>query len=193
MLRRARQGITFANLISCVALFVALGGTSYALTLPRNSVGAPQIRGGAVHASEIRSRAVRSSEVKDRSLGVRDLSLAARRSLRGQSGPTGAPGPAGPPGASGVTYKAAVNSGGTKVRGDGRASTRGANEFLVEFDRSVDECVSTATLATVEGGGTETPPAGRITVARETGKVLVKTYDAAGTAKLLPFHLIVAC
>ena len=77
----------------------------------------------------------------------------------------------------------------TRIQLDARAS----NEFLVEFDRSVDECVSTATLAAVEGGGTETPPAGRITVARETGKVLVKTYDAAGSTKVLPFHLIVAC
>jgi hypothetical protein len=79
------------------------------------------------------------------------------------------------------------------VRGDGRASSRGVNEYLVDFGRSVDACVSTATLATVEGGGTETPPAGRITVARENGKVLVRTYDAAGNAKQLPFHLIVAC
>ena len=71
--------------------------------------------------------------------------------------------------------------------------TRGLNEYLVVFDRSVDECVSTATLATVEGGVTVTPPAGRITVARDSGRVLVKTYDAAGNAQQLPFHLIVAC
>jgi hypothetical protein len=67
------------------------------------------------------------------------------------------------------------------------------NEYLVAFDRSVDECVSTATLATVEGGGTVTPPAGRITVARESGQVLVRTFNAAGNAAQLPFHVIVAC
>jgi hypothetical protein len=66
-------------------------------------------------------------------------------------------------------------------------------EFLIGFDRSVDECVSTATLARVEGGGIVDPPPGRITVARESGKVLVRTYDAAGNAVSLPFHLIVAC
>ena len=194
MFRRARERLTYGNVVASLALFIALGGTSYALTLPRNSVGSQQIRGGAVRASEIRSGAVRSSEVKDRSLSVRDLSLTARNSLRGQTGAAGPPGPAGQPGPSGVAYRAAISSGGIRVRGNAiRASTRGMNEFLVEFDRSVDECVSTATLARVESGGTVTPPAGRITVARESGSVLVKTYDAAGAATHLPFHLIVAC
>ena len=195
MLRRVRQRLTYGNVVSSMALFIALGGTSYALTLPRNSVGSQQIRGNAVRASEVRSGAVRSSEVKDRSLGVRDLSVAARRSLRGQTGAPGTPGPVGPPGPPGVTYRAAVNSGGDTLRANGGAttSTRGTNEYVVAFDRLVDDCVSTATLAKVEGGGTETPPAGRITVARENGRVLVKTYDAAGAAAQLPFHLIVAC
>jgi hypothetical protein len=48
--------------MATVAVFVALGGTSYAaIKLPRNSVG----------GSQIRTAAVTSSEVKDRSLGVR--------------------------------------------------------------------------------------------------------------------------
>ena len=195
MLRRARQRLTYGNVVSSMALFIALGGTSYALTLPRNSVGSQQIRGGAVRASEVQSGAVRSSEVKDRSLGVRDLSVTARRSLKGQPGAPGTPGPAGPSGPSGVAYRAAVNSGGDTLRanGGGTTSTRGINEYVVGFERSVDACVSTATLARVEGGGTETPPAGRITVARENGRVLVRTFDAAGSPAQPPFHLIVAC
>lgn len=188
MFRRARPRLTYSNVVASIALFIALGGTSYALTLPRNSVGTTQIRKAAVGASEIRSSAVRSREVKDRSLGLRDLSVRARGALRGQAGPPGPPGP------SGVTYRAAINSGGGVYRAsrDAKASTRG-NEFVVEFDRSVDDCVSTATLATVEDGSTVIPPAGRITLARENGHVLVRTFDAAGSATKLPFHLIVAC
>jgi hypothetical protein len=189
-----RKRLSYGNVVSSLALFIALGGTSYALTLPRNSVGSEQIRRGAVRASEVRSGAVRSSEVKDRSLGVRDLSTTARQTLRGQTGATGAPGPTGPAGASGVTYRAAISSAGIRIRGNAvTAASRGMNEFLVGFDRSVDECVSTATLATVGGGDTVTAPAGRITVARESGRVLVRTYDAMGNATSLPFHLIVAC
>ena len=194
MFRRTRAKLTYGNVVSSLALFVALGGTSYALTLPRNSVGSPQIRGGAVRAPEIQSGAVRSREVKNRSLGVTDLSMAARRALRGRTGNPGAAGPSGPPGPSGVTYRAAINSGGARVRGNAvTSSTRGVNEYVVGFDRPVDDCVSTATLATVEGGLTEIPPAGRITLSRESGRVLVKTYNAGGAATSLPFHLIVAC
>jgi hypothetical protein len=72
--------------VALVALVAALGGTAFAQTvLPRNSVGARQLRTGAV----------RSAEVKDRSLRVADLSVQARRSLRGRRGPAGPPGPAG--------------------------------------------------------------------------------------------------
>jgi hypothetical protein len=188
---RIRDRVTYANVMSSLALFVALGGTSYALTLPRNSVGSDQIRARAVGASEIRRGAVRSNEVRDRSLGVRDLTLSARGSLRGATGPVG---PQGPPGTPAVTFRAAVNSGGVIVRGNAIFKfMRGANEYLIGFSRPVDDCVSTATLAAVEGGGTPTPPAGRITVAREGGRVLVKTYNAAGNPEALPFHLIVAC
>jgi hypothetical protein len=183
-MRRIRDKLTYANTISSLALFIALGGTSYALTLPHNSVGAAQIRPNAVGPSEIRAGAVRSSHVRNRSLALRDLSLSARRSLRGQTGLTGPPGPPGP------TYTAAIRAAGTRQRGNATESApRGLNEFLVAFDRNVDECVSTATLANVDSS----PPAGRITVAREAGKVVVRTYNTAGDPQRLPFHLIVAC
>jgi hypothetical protein len=94
MIHRLRERMTYGNVVATLALFVALGGTSYAaVTLPRNSVGATQLRTGAV----------RSDEVKDRSLGVSDLSLGARRSLQGQQGVPGPVGPQGPPGDPGGT------------------------------------------------------------------------------------------
>ena len=45
-----------ALLISCMALFVALGGASYAaITLPRNSVGTNQLKQNAVISSKVLS------------------------------------------------------------------------------------------------------------------------------------------
>ena len=53
-----------AMLVALLALTVAMGGTGYAaITLPKNSVGAKQIRKNAVGASEIASGAVRSGEI----------------------------------------------------------------------------------------------------------------------------------
>jgi hypothetical protein len=85
-MHRLKGRLTYGNVVATIALFVALGGSSYAaITLPRNSVGANQIRTGGV----------RSSEVKDRSLSARDLSTAARTFLKGRRGPQG---PKGDPG-----------------------------------------------------------------------------------------------
>ena len=128
MRENLRSKLSFANVTSALALFVALGGTSYAaITLPRNSVGSKQVRPGAIGASELRKNAVRSSDVKDRSLQLRDISRSARDSLRGQTGPTGPPGP------SGVTFRAAVPAGGTLQRGNATsvAHQGGTNEYRV--------------------------------------------------------------
>jgi hypothetical protein len=58
--------VKFANVTSMLALFVALGGTSYAAV---NSVGKSDIRADAVGKSEIRSSAVGKSELQKNSIG----------------------------------------------------------------------------------------------------------------------------
>ena len=48
--------LSYANVMSTIAVFVALGGSSYAaLKLPRNSVGSAQIRNGAVQSRHLAS------------------------------------------------------------------------------------------------------------------------------------------
>jgi hypothetical protein len=184
-MRRVRERLTYANVMSSIAVFVALGGTSYALTLPKNSVGPAQIRKGAVGPTEIRTGAVRSRDVRNRSLGVQDLSLAARTSLRGRVGEQGPPGPPGP------TYTASVTGLGRKVGGNALGATsRGLNESVVGWDRNLDACVAVATLANVDGTA---PPPGRITVGKEKGRIVVDTFNAAGDEQRLPFNLVVAC
>jgi len=89
VLRNLRDRLTYSNVMATTAVFVALGGTSYAaITLPRNSVGSNQIR----------SQAVRSSDIRDRTIAVRDISREARSSLKGERGPQGLRGPQGPAG-----------------------------------------------------------------------------------------------
>lgn len=84
--------------VSLCALFVALGGTSYAVSrLPKNSVGTKQIK----------SNAITSSKVKDGSLLSKDFK--AGQLPAGAPGPQGAQGPrgdAGPAGADGATGSA---------------------------------------------------------------------------------------
>ena len=51
-----RGKLTFSNVVACIALFVALGGASYAATqLPKNSVGAAQLKKHSVTRSKLAS------------------------------------------------------------------------------------------------------------------------------------------
>lgn len=73
MLAAFRSRLTFANVVSLIALFVALSGGAYALTIPRNSVGAKQLRKSAVTGAKIKKNAVTSSKVRNGSLTGADV------------------------------------------------------------------------------------------------------------------------
>ena len=93
------------NTVAYAALFVALGGTSYAaLKLPDNSVGTVQLRDGAVTSSKLAAGAVTGSKVKRGSLhgsAFKSSLPAGPKGDPGASGPRGSDGPAGPAGAAG--------------------------------------------------------------------------------------------
>ena len=105
MRRILRRRPSPALVIACLALGVALGGTSYAtvLQVPRNSVGAPQLKNRAVTTRKLAPNAVTSAKVRNGTLVRADF---ARGALlvgpAGPTGPAGPAGPAGPPGLSGV-------------------------------------------------------------------------------------------
>lgn len=72
--------LTYSNVTASLALFVALGGTSYAVTqLPRNSVGSRQVRDGSLQRKDLAKTAI-----------------TAQRGPRGAQGPAGAQGDRGP-------------------------------------------------------------------------------------------------
>jgi len=185
---RLRQPFTYGNVTATLALFVALGGTSYAVSqLPRDSVGAAQIKRSAVGASELRRGAVSSRVVRNRSLALRDISRRARAALRGAKGDPGAPG---------VAFRAVINSGGGTVRGNAVTTDHqgGSGRYAVAFDRDVSGCVATATLSDAQNGpALETPPPGRITLGVEGSRVVVRTFAADGSVQDLPFSVLVAC
>jgi hypothetical protein len=63
-MKRLRSQLTFANVTAVIALFVALGGGAYAATsLPKNSVGAKQIKANAVTSAKIKNGAVTAAKI----------------------------------------------------------------------------------------------------------------------------------
>ena len=66
-----RSRLTYANVMATIAVFVALGGASYAATkLPKNSVGSKQIKKDAVVTTKIKKGAVTGAKIKTSSLGI---------------------------------------------------------------------------------------------------------------------------
>jgi hypothetical protein len=163
MLARVRSRLTYANVIATLALFLALGGSSYAaLKLPGGSVGTKQLK----------RNAVTSPKVKPGSLVLSDLRASARVRLRGPAGPQGtagtpgAQGPqgsAGPPGAPGLPATrlfASVRDDGELVSGSGVTESAHLPDasFTVTFDRSVENCTAIGTVGLGGGpGGFVTP------------------------------------
>ena len=118
MLARLRPHLTYANVVASLALFVALGGSSYAaVQLSKKSVKSKHIARSAVTAAKIKNNAVTSGKVKDGSL--LSLDFAAGQLPAGPQGPpgpqgakgeTGAAGTNGTPGAAGVTGREAIQA-----------------------------------------------------------------------------------
>jgi hypothetical protein len=93
---RPTSRLSYANVVATTALFVALGGSSYAaVTLPKNSVTSNSIKNGQVNTADLAKNAVTSAKVKDFSLLSKDFKP-------GELG-AGSPGATGPPGAKGDT------------------------------------------------------------------------------------------
>ena len=99
MFGRLRERMTFANTMSLIAVFVALGGTSYAaVKIPRNSVSAAQIKTGGVASSEVKNRSLRLIDFKTSEL----MQLSAIPGMKGEKGDKGDKGDTGQTGAPGA-------------------------------------------------------------------------------------------
>ena len=62
---RLRNRLTYANVIATLALFIALGGVSYAaFKLPKNSVGTKQIKREAVNGAKVKIGTIPPTAIK---------------------------------------------------------------------------------------------------------------------------------
>jgi hypothetical protein len=62
--------------IGLLALFVALGGTAYAASLPKHSVGTRELKNNAVTGGKVKDGQIAGSDVRDNSLTRKDILLA---------------------------------------------------------------------------------------------------------------------
>ncbi|MGK2877970.1 MAG: hypothetical protein ACSLFF_05285 [Solirubrobacterales bacterium] len=68
-LRRVRSRLTYSNIIATFALFIALGGVSYAaVKLPKNSVTTKTIKKSAVTSDKIKNKTIKGADVRSNTL-----------------------------------------------------------------------------------------------------------------------------
>ncbi len=131
MLDQVRRRLSYANVLSTVAVFLALGGTSYAaVSITGRDVQNSSLTGHDVEDASLTGRDIRNSsltglQVKHSSLGTTDIANGALLSKDFKAGelPAGAQGPSGERGDAGETG----STGAQGVDGlDGAAGTAGA-------------------------------------------------------------------
>jgi hypothetical protein len=215
--------LSYANVIASVALFIALGGTSYAaLKLPAASVGTRQLKRDAVTAAKVKNHSLVADDFKPGQLaggaqgpegpqgpaGARGA--AGPRGLAGETGPAGETGekgaagetgPAGPPGAAAtnlwahVAAPAALVDKSSGVLGiDPGAPNNGLVDVI--FNRDVSHCALVTSLQAVNdwpGGQVSAYPATFFGGNANSVRVVARTATGAQTTADLPFYLAVFC
>lgn len=107
--------------IALIALFVALGGTSYAATqLPKNSVGPTQIKANAITSPKVKDGSLVPADFKPGSIANGAPGAPGVPGADGAAGPQGPQGPQGPKGDKGDTGTVDTSNFFTKAQSDAR-------------------------------------------------------------------------
>jgi hypothetical protein len=169
--------------VALVALFMAMGGSAYALvvtsgSIKNNTIRSVDVRNGGLLGKDLRRDGVGGRAIKESTLGLVNASILTQ----------------------GSAHFAVVNAGGQQVRARGTTSAArtGEGRYQVIFDRDVRSC---AYYATIGGPSAAAPPAsGEIMVsslASNVNGVDVRTNDGDDPAPAnpanRPFHLLVLC
>jgi hypothetical protein len=168
-----------AMAVALLALFMAMGGSAYALVITSGS-----IKNNTIRSVDVRNRALLGKDMRSSGVGGRAIKESTLGTVPGAF----------------VTHGSArfsvVNAGGQQVRGRSTTSAArtGEGRYQVIFDADVRGCGYYATI----GGPTAAAPPnnGQITVsalASNVNGVDVRTTGAEGNDANKPFHLVVLC
>jgi hypothetical protein len=165
--------------VALLALFMAMGGSAYALvvtsgSIKNNTIRSMDVRNGSLLGKDFRKDGVGGGSIKESSLGtVPSAGLA-----------------------DGASHFAVVNANGQQVRARGTTSAARTAEgrYQVIFDRDVRGC---AYYATVGGPTAAAPPGNGLvsvsSLASNVNGVDITTENQASTPVNRPFHLLVLC
>jgi hypothetical protein len=170
--------------VACVALFVSLGGVSYAVA----TIDSADIVDGSIRNRDFKNGTLRGQEAKADGFGpnaIKEQSLDATKLKQVPSAVV----------ADGVVRHAVISDVGATVRGRGVASSAqtGVGQYQVIFDRDVRLCTYFATLGDESASGPGTGQIAVTSAATSVNGVRVVTRDSGGTQANRSFHLLVSC
>lgn len=112
-MRHIRKRLTYANVMSSIAVFLVLGGaTAFALSLPKNSVGTKQLKNNAVTGPKVKNGSLEAVDFKAGQL---------------PAGPKGERGEPGAPGEPGTAFAFAYVNAGNEVTSANSKNVTNAN------------------------------------------------------------------
>lgn len=165
-----------AMVVALIALFVAMGGSAYALVVTGGDV-----KNGTLTGVDFKKRSLHGSKLRADSIGGGSIK-------ESTVGPVQA-----------LAHHAVVTGAGVLARGRGVGSVArtAAGRYQVIFDRDVRGCVYVATVGDVSaaGPGTGTASVASMPTTPNGVEVRTVTYNAGGNPvnENRPFHLLVSC
>ncbi len=91
-MKSVRTRLTYANVMSSIAVFLVLGGVAFAASqLPKNSVGTKQLKNKAVTTKKIKNNAVTGAKVNESTLGEVPSATNATNAVNAQTASVGSP------------------------------------------------------------------------------------------------------
>jgi hypothetical protein len=194
MLRKLRSRMTYANVISTIALGLAIGGgTAYAATrigtsniryhavtgskVANNAITASKVKNSALSGSDIRDNSIRGADIRAGSLGASDF--APGQLPKGDKGDKGDPA---------TSIFGVVTSTGGLTAFKNLTAISGTGPYTVTVNQDVSKC---AAVATPTGGG-----AGNVTAEPTAGNVqqiTFHTYAGGGAETSRPFQFAIYC
>jgi hypothetical protein len=169
--------------VALLALFMAMGGSAYAVvvtsgTIRNNTIRSQDVRNGGLVGKDARADGFGGRAIKESTLTTVPGAFIAH----------------------GSSHFAVVNAGGQQVRARGTTSAARTDNgvYQVIFDRDVRACAYYATIGSPTAAGP--PPSGQIMVsslASNVNGVEIRTNDgddpSPGAPVNRPFHLLVLC
>jgi hypothetical protein len=196
-----RPKLSYANVMATIAVFIALGGASYAaFKLPKNSVGAKQIRKNAVNTAKVKNGSLLASDFKSGQLPAGPQGERGEKGEKGERGERGERGEKGESGTPATKLFASVRQNGTILHSSPGVTVGtygGPGEYFATFPQDVTDCVAIGSIGETSSNGIAP---GEITTrtdgnaAPEYGnRVDIITFNSSGAYADEAFNLAVFC